>query len=68
MDQPLTKISILLLFFYGVWFVWEQHKMLNEKNQEIKELNQQNQILQQQLFYDALIINSYKQQEKQNFY
>ena len=68
MDQPLTKISILLLFFYGVWFAWEQHKMLNEKNQEIKELNQQNQILQQQLFYDALIINSYKQQEKQNFY
>ena len=68
MNQSLTKISILLLFFYGAWFAWEQNKIINKQNQQIKQLNQENQILQQQLFYDALIINSYQKKEKQKFY
>jgi cell division protein FtsB len=60
MNQPLTKISILLLFFYGTWLIWEQFETIKKQNQQIKQLNQENNTLQKQLYYDLLIFNSIK--------
>lgn len=58
MSGQLTKISVLLLLFYMGWFMWEQNKVVKKQKQQIETMSKQ-------LFYDALIINTYQNYNNQ---
>jgi hypothetical protein len=58
MNEALTRISILLLVFYMAWFMWDQHKLIQNQREKIQQLEVQS-------FYDLIIINEL--QEKQYY-
>lgn len=58
MSSQLTRISVLLLLFYMGWFMWEQNKVVKKQKQQIETMSKQ-------LFYDALIINTYQNYNNQ---
>ncbi len=41
MNEPLTKISILLLVFYMAWFMWEQNKVIQSQNAYIEMIEKE---------------------------
>ena len=61
MNDALTRISVLLLFFYMTWFVWDQNKLIENQHKQIQEM-------QIQSFYDMVIIQQLRAKNKQPFY
>lgn len=41
MNDHLSIISILLLIFYMMWFMWDQNKLIQNQHEEIRTLQQQ---------------------------
>lgn len=61
MNDALTKISILLLFFYMSWFMWDQNKLIKDQAQQIQQMKIQS-------FYDMVIIQQLRAKNQQPFY
>jgi len=57
MNDALTRISVLLLFFYMAWFMWDQNEIIEHQREQIRNL-------QTESFYNAMIIEAIKQQQK----
>ena len=49
MNDTLTRISVLLLFFYMAWFMWDQNELIKSQAQYIESL-------QIQSLYDTITI------------
>jgi len=58
MNDALTRISVLLLFFYMAWFMWDQNKLIKNQNQQIKQL-------QIQSFYHMVTIQQLRAKNNQ---
>jgi len=58
MNDALTRISVLLLFFYMAWFMWDQNKLVENQNQQIKQL-------QIQSFYHMVTIQQLRAKNNQ---
>ena len=56
MNNALTTASILLLFFYMAWFMWDQHEIIEHQREQIRSL-------QTESFYNAIIIEAIQQQQ-----
>jgi len=56
MNDALTRISVLLLFFYMAWFMWDQHEIIEHQREQIRSL-------QTESFYNAIIIEAIQQQQ-----
>ena len=41
MNEPLTKVSILLVIFYMGWYLWEQNKVIQDQNIYIEHLEKE---------------------------
>ena len=41
MNDHLGVISILLLIFYMMWFMWDQNQLIQKQHEEIRALQQQ---------------------------
>ena len=41
MNDHLSIISILLLIFYMMWFMWDQNQLIQKQHEEIRALQQQ---------------------------
>jgi len=61
MNESLIRTSILLLIFYMAWFMWDQHKLIENQKQEIQKL-------QVQSFYDMVIIKQLKTEKYNRYY
>ena len=64
MNEALIRTSLLVLAFFVGWFMWDQHKLIDNQRQQIQQL-------QIKAFYDAVIIQQlqtqrYDQQNKNN--
>lgn len=59
MNKQLTKISLMLLFFYMAWFMWDQNKLIENQNQQIKKL-------QIQSIYDMITIQQLRAKNNQS--
>lgn len=59
MNKQLTKISLMLLFFYMTWFMWDQNKLIENQNQQIKKL-------QIQSIYDMITIQQLRAKNNQS--
>lgn len=57
MNDPLGKISILLLLFYMGWYILDQNKLIENQNQKIQQM-------QQQLMLDEMIFKQYQNEFK----
>jgi hypothetical protein len=55
MNEALIRTSILLLMFYMAWFMWDQHKLIENQRQQIQQL-------QIKSFYDMVIIKQFETQ------
>lgn len=49
MNDALTRTSILLLMFFMGWYMWDQHKLIDNQHKQIQQL-------EAQIFYDLIII------------
>ena len=56
MNEALTRVSILLLVFYMAWFMWDQHKLIQNQREKIQQLEVQS-------FYDLIIIKQLQTQQ-----
>jgi len=56
MNDALTRISVLLLFFYMAWYMWDQHEIIEHQREQIRNL-------QTESFYNALIIEAIQKQQ-----
>tara|TARA_Y100000361_G_scaffold9552_1_gene7684 strand:+ start:524 stop:739 length:216 start_codon:yes stop_codon:yes gene_type:complete len=52
MNEPLGKISILLLIFYMGWYLWEQNKVIQDQNAYIE-------IIEKELITRKLLLGEY---------
>ncbi len=59
MNDTLTRISVLLLIFYMAWFMWDQNKLIENQNQQIKQM-------QIQSLYDMIIIKQLRAKNHQS--
>lgn len=59
MNDALTRISVLLLFFYMSWYMWDQSKLIENQNQQIKQL-------QIQSLYDMMTIQQLRSKNNQS--
>ena len=57
MNDALTRISVLLLFFYMAWFMWDQREIIEHQREQIRNL-------QTESFYKTLIIVAIQQQKE----
>lgn len=57
MNNALTTASILLLFFYMAWFMWDQNEIIEHQREQIRQL-------QTESFYNTLIIEAIQQQKE----
>jgi len=56
MNDALTRISVLLLFFYMAWYMWDQHEIIEHQREQIRHL-------QTESFYNAIIIEAIQKQQ-----
>ena len=61
MNDALTRISVLLLFFYMAWFMWDQNEIIEHQREQIRQL-------QTESFYNTLIIEAIQQQKENPIY
>ena len=61
MSDALTRTSILLLFFYMAWYMWDQREIIEHQREQIRQL-------QTESFYNALIIEAIEQQKQNPIY
>ena len=61
MSDALTRTSILLLFFYMAWYMWDQHEIIEHQREQIRQL-------QTESFYNAMIIEAIQQQKQNPIY
>ena len=61
MNNALTTASILLLFFYMAWFMWDQNEIIEHQREQIRQL-------QTESFYNTLIIEAIQQQKQNPIY
>jgi len=61
MNNALTTASILLLFFYMAWFMWDQNEIIEHQREQIRQL-------QTESFYNTLIIEAIQQQKENPIY
>lgn len=61
MNDALTRTSLLVLAFFVGWFMWDQHKLIENQRQQIQQL-------QIQSFYDMVIIQQLRVKQNQPFY
>ena len=59
MNDPLGKVSILLLLFYMGWYILDQNKIIDNQKEQIQHM-------EQQLFLDELIFKEYQKKFKTN--
>jgi len=59
MNDALTRISVLLLFFYMAWYMWDQNELIENQNQQIKQL-------QIQSLYDMMTIQQLRSKNNQS--
>lgn len=52
MNKHLTLISLLLLVFYMGWFILDQNKLIQNQSQQIQKL-------QEQAYYDKLLLEKH---------
>ena len=56
MNNHLSIISLLLLLFYMMWFMWDQNELIKTQHEEIRRM--QEQIILQNLFINETYRNS----------
>jgi len=61
MNDALTRISVLLLFFYMAWYMWDQREIIEHQREQIRNL-------QTESFYNTLIIEAIEQQKQNPIY
>jgi len=61
MNDALTRISVLLLFFYMAWYMWGQREIIEHQREQIRNL-------QTESFYNAMIIEAIQQQKQNPIY
>lgn len=61
MNDALTRISVLLLFFYMAWYMWDQREIIEHQREQIRNL-------QTESFYNAIIIEAIQQQKQNPIY
>ena len=59
MNDPLGKVSILLLLFYMGWYILDQNEIIDNQKEQIQHM-------EQQLFLDELIFKEYQKKFKRN--
>jgi hypothetical protein len=59
MNDHLTIVSLLLALFFMMWFAWDQNELVNQKNKEIRTLQQQ--VLFHNLFTKQIYRNNNQQ-------
>lgn len=61
MNDALTRISVLLLFFYMAWYMWDQREIIEHQREQIRHL-------QTEAFYNTMIIEAIQQQKENPIY
>ena len=56
MNDALTRTSLLVLAFFVGWFMWDQHKLIQNQREKIQQLEIQS-------FYDMIIIQQLQTQQ-----
>jgi hypothetical protein len=56
MNDALIRTSLLVLAFFVGWFMWDQHKLIQNQREKIQQLEIQS-------FYDMIIIQQLQTQQ-----